>query len=158
MRRAPLALTLALAALVAAPAAFGASGSLSDPDDETLADVLKLSYANKDAKAVVRMTYDGYRPQVENFYVKWGTAGKYYKLQRSSTNGTSLWYSNGSGESLKTCVGDRVRHDGDTFVSTGTIPRSCMPQAPGKVRFKGIVTEGLNDSDQTKTSARVARG
>jgi len=157
MRRAPAALALALAALVAAPAAFGASGSLNDPDDDTLADVLRLSYANKEAKVVVRMTYDDYRPQVENFYVRWGTSGKYYKLQRS-TNGTSLWYSNGSGESEKTCAGDRVRHDEETSVSTGAVPRSCMPQAPGKVKFQGIVTEGLFDFDETRTSSRVARG
>ena len=157
MRRAPAVFALALAALVTVPAAFGASGSLSDPDDDTLADVLKLSFANKDDRAVVKMAYDGYRPQVENFYVKWGTAGKYYKLQRSP-NGTSLWYSNGSEESEKTCAGDRVRHDEDTYVSTGTVPRSCMPRAPGRVRFQGIVTEGLSDFDETRTSSRVARG
>lgn len=157
MRRAPAVLALALAMFVSAPAAFGASGSLGDPDDDSLADVLRLSYANKDTKAVVKMTYDGYRPMVENFYVKWGTAGKYYKLQRN-LDGTSLWYSNGEEESEKTCAGDRVRHDGDTFVSTGLIPRSCMPQAPGKVKFRGIVSEGLFESDQTRTSAKVARG
>ena len=157
MRRAPVAFVLALAALVAAPAAFGASGSLNDPDDNTLADVLRLSYANKEDKVVVRMSYDDYRPQVENFYVKWGTSGRYYKLQRS-TNGTSLWYSNGSEESERSCAGDRVRHDDETFVSTGTVPRSCMPRAPGRVKFQGIVTEGLFDSDQTRTSSRVARG
>ena len=158
MRRAHAVFALALAALVTAPAAFGASGSLSDPDDDTLADVLKLSFANKDDRAVVKMAYDGYRPQVENFYVKWGTAGKYYKLQRSP-NGTSLWYSDGSGEpSEESCSGDRVRHNEETFVSTGTIPRSCMPQAPGKLKFQGIATEGLFEFDETRTSTRVARG
>ena len=38
-------------ALVAAPAAFGASGSLNDPDDDGLADVLRLSYANKQTRS-----------------------------------------------------------------------------------------------------------
>ena len=156
MRRAPAALALALAALVAAPAAFGASGSMDDPDDVALADVLKLSYSNKDAKAVMKLAYDDYRPQVENFYVKWGT-DKYYKLQHS-TNGTSLWYFNGTEESEKACNGDRVSHNEDTFVSTGTIPRSCMSHAPRKVKFQGIVTEGLFDSDQTRTSALVRKG
>ena len=158
MRRALAASVLALVATATAAPAFAASGSLNDPDDDTLADVLKLSYANNDAKAVMKMKYDGYRPQVENFYVKWGSAGKYYKLQRSSSNGVSLWYNNGTEESEKTCADDRVRHDADTFVSTGTIPRSCMPQAPAKVKFKGIVTEGLYDNDQTRTSDLVRKG
>ena len=157
MRRAPAVLALALAALVAAPAAFGATGSLNDPDDDGLADVLRLSYANKQTKVVMRMSYDAYRPQVENFYVRWGTSGEYYKLQHS-LNGTSLWYSDGSEESEKTCADARVGHDAETFVTTGTIPRSCMLQAPGKVKFRGIVTEGLAMSDATRTSSRVARG
>jgi len=63
--------------------------------------VLKLAYANNDAKVVTKMTYDGYGPQVENFYVKWGTSGMYYKLQNSSSNGVTLWSNNGSGESKK---------------------------------------------------------
>ncbi len=157
MRRLLATSALALVVTATAPAAFGASGSLNDPDDDTLADVLKLSYANKEAKAVMKMTYDEYRPQVENFYVKWGSAGKYYKLQHS-TNGTSLWYFNGTEESERTCSGDRVAYDDATFVSTGSIPRTCMPQAPGKVKFKGIVTEGLVDSDQTRTSDLVRKG
>lgn len=157
MRRAPTVFALALAALVAAPGSFGASGSLSDPDDDSLADVLRLSYANQNRKAVIRMEYDGHRPQVENFYVRWGTSGKYYKLQRGP-NGTSLWYSNGSGESERTCDDARVRHDGDTFVSAGTVPRSCLPQAPDKVKFQGIATEGLFSSDRTRISPRVDRG
>lgn len=158
MRRALAAVVLALVATATASSALGASGSLSDPDDDTLADVLKLSYANKDAKAVVRMTYDGYRPMVENFYVKWGSEGKYYKLQRSSTNGTSLWYSNGTGESEKRCDGDRVRYDEGAAVSTGTVPRSCMPQAPARVKFQGVVTEGLFLSDATRTSRAIRKG
>jgi hypothetical protein len=94
---------------------------------------------------------------VENFYVKWGTAGKYYKLQRSPS-GTTLWFNNGSSESEKSCSNAEVSHNSDTFVSTGVIPRSCMSRAPDKVKFQGVVTEGLFDHDQTKTSAGVARG
>lgn len=157
MRRIPALLAVAIAVLIAATSAHAASGSLTDPDDESLADVLKLSYANKDNKAVIKMTYDGYRPQVENFYVSWGTQGKYYKLQ-SSPNGTSLWFNNGSSESEKACGDDKVSHDSETFVSTGVIPRSCIPKAPDRVKFQGIVTEGLFESDQTAVSARVARG
>lgn len=157
MRRLIPLLAIAVAMLMPASAAFAASGSLNDPDDDTIADVLKLSYANKDAKVVMRMTYDGDRPQVENFYVKWGTDGKYYKLQRSP-NGTTLWFNNGASESEKSCSSDNLSHNSDTFVSTGVIPRSCMSRAPDKVKFQGFVTEGLFDSDQTKTSAGVARG
>ena len=160
MRRALAATALALVATMAAPAAFGASGSLNDADDpdQDLADVLKLSYSNKDAKAVMKMTYDVNRPQTENFYVRWGSDGKYYKLQHDSVNGTSLWYSNGSEESEKNCSGDRVSHDADTVVSTGTIPRSCMSHAPGKVKFQGIVTAGLFIHDDTRTSDVVRKG
>ena len=158
MRRALAASVLTLVATLAAPAAFGASGSLTDPDDpDDLADVLKLSYANKDAKAVMKMTYDGFRPQNENFYVKWGSAGKYYNLQQSP-NGTTLWYFNGTESSEKRCAGDRVRYDAETFVATATLPRSCMPQAPGKVRFRGVATAGLFLSDQTATSPGIRKG
>ena len=159
MRRALAATALALVATMAAPAAFGASGSMNDADDPTqdLADVLKLSYANKDAKAVMKMTYDTNRPDVENFYVKWGT-GKYYQLQHS-TNGTLLRYSDGSGlPSEESCSGDRVRFDADTLVSTGTIPRDCMSHAPAKVKFQGIVTAGTMIDDQTRTSDLVRKG
>ena len=157
VRRIPAVLALAVALSLPATAALAASGSLSDPDDDSLVDVLKLSYANKDAKAVVKMTYDGYRPQTENFYVKWGSDGKYYKLQHSP-NGTRLWFSNGSGETEKTCDGDKVSYDADSYVSTGVVPRSCMPKAPDSVKFQGIATEGLYEMDKTKTSAAVDRG
>ena len=160
MHRALAASALALAVTLTAPAAFAASGSLTDPDDDTLADILRLSYANNDAKAVMKLKYDGSRPMVENFYVKWGTAGKYYKLQRN-LDGTSLWFFNGNedtGEVERTCDGDRVRHNADTVVSTGTIPRSCMPQAPARVKFQGIATVGLFDNDKTRTSTAVRQG
>ena len=157
MRRTAVLLPLTVAALLPAPA-FAASGSLTDPDDPSIADVLRLGYDNRANKVVMKMSYDAHRPQVENFYVKWGTAGKYYKLQRSAGNGTTLWFSNGSGESKRACAGDKVTHNADTVVSTAVIPRSCMPRARDKVKFQGVVTEGLFDSDQTKTSPGVARG
>src|SRR5690348_1380938 len=93
MRRTAVLLPLTVAALLPAPA-FAASGSLTDPDDPSIADVLRLGYDNRANKVVMKMSYDAHRPQVENFYVKWGTAGKYYKLQRSAGNGTTLWFSN----------------------------------------------------------------
>lgn len=157
MLRTAVLLPLALAALLPAPA-LAASASLTDPDDASIADVLRLSYDNGANKVVMEMTYDAHRPQVENFYVKWGTAGEYYKLQRSAGTGTTLWFSNGSGESKRPCTGDKVTHNANTVVSTAGIPRSCMPKAPDKVKFQGVVTEGLFASDRTKTSPGVARG
>ena len=158
MRRALAAIVLALVAIATATPALAASGSLTDPDDPDIPDVLKLSYANRDTKAVMKMTYDETRPQNENFYVKWGSAGKYYQLQHSP-NGTVLRYFDGSGTpSDETCDGDRVRYDTDTFVSTGTIPRSCMPHAPAKVKFQGIATEGLSLRDDTRTSRLIGKG
>jgi hypothetical protein len=47
-------LAIAVAMLMPASAAFAASGSLNDPNDDSIADVLKLSYANKDSKVVMR--------------------------------------------------------------------------------------------------------
>ena len=160
MRRALAASALALVVAAAAGPALAASGSLNDPDDKGDPDVLKLSYANRNDRAVTKMKYDpdSFRPQIENFYVKWGSTGKKYQLKHSSADGTSLWYYDGSGEpSEETCSGDRVRFDAEALVSTGTIPRSCMSEAPGRVRFQGIAVEGQN-SDPTRTSDLVRKG
>jgi len=45
-----------------------------------------------------------------------------------------------------------------TACDTTPTPRDCMPQAPGKVKFQGIVTEGLYDNDNTRTSDPVRKG
>jgi hypothetical protein len=38
------------------------------------------------------------------------------------------------------------------------IPRSCLTKPANKLRFKGIPTEGVASSDETKVSKAVARG
>jgi hypothetical protein len=157
MRR-PFSFLLLVTVLMLPARAWAASGAINDPDDTSLADVLRLAYANNSGKVVMRMTYDGFRPQVENFYVKWGTSGRAYKLQHSEANGTTLWYDNGSSEGQRACDGAVVAYDADRFVSKAVIPRSCMPRARDRVKFQGIVTEGLFESDATRTSTGVARG
>ena len=51
-----------------------------------------------------------------------------------------------------------VTHDGDALVSRVVVPRSCLPRAPDRLRFRGIATEGLFASDQTRLSAAIDRG
>jgi hypothetical protein len=39
-----------------------------------------------------------------------------------------------------------------------TIPRTCIPKAPNKVKFQGTATQGVLPADQTKVSGLIARG
>ena len=158
MRRAPAAFALALAALVAAPAAFGASGSLNDPDDDTLADVLRLSYANKEDKVVVRMSYDDVPATGRELLREVGAPRAATTSSSAAPTAPRSGTPTGRRSPRRAVPAIGCGTTRDSSVSTGTVPRSCMPRAPGRLKFQGIVTEGLFDFDETRTSSRVARG
>ena len=159
---AKIAAVAAASALVLIPAgsASADSGFLTDPTGDT-PDITRLAYNN--GKSSVSMTMrlgDLALAQNVGFYVKWGT-GKYYQAFSSPSAGLKeLRYSSGAG-----AVPKKVRCGNLTITRSAAkdtvrvvIPRACLPKAPDKVRFQGIATMGLFSSDQTRTSARIARG
>ena len=128
------------------------------PTTTGLADVLRLSYANKEAKVrhedgVRRAT--GRRSRTSTW--SGGPRASTTKLQRSLNGDARSGTPTGPEEpSEKSCADDRVRHDAETFVSTGTIPRSCMPQAPAQGEVPGHRDRWASSSPtQTRTVSRV---
>lgn len=146
---------LALVLVLPTPTALADSGSLADPSGD-FPDIVKLAFNNRQGSVVMAMTYAGSRPQNESFYLRWGrNASKSYQVFVSSTAGLEVLRLNGEPVS---CGRLDVTHDGDTLVSRVTVPRSCLPRAPDRLRFRGIATEGLFGSDQTRLSAAIGRG
>ena len=148
-----------IAALAAATALIGAggaqadSGSVDDPSGD-LPDIVKLAYNNADSKVVMTMTYNGFRAQNESFYMRWGD-GKYYQVFRPAGGGAQLRLNDPS--SVKDCDGLKVREPSE--LSTKVIaPRSCLKKAPDRLKFQGIATEGLSNSDETEITKAIARG
>ena len=157
MRRALAATALALAATVAAPAAFGASGSLNDPDDDS---------PRRRAEAVVRQ--QGRQGGHEDDLRRLPAAGRELlrevgdRASTTSCSAASTAPRSGTSTGPGSLGGDLLRRPG--AARRGHLrqhrdhPRSCMPQAPGKVKFQGIVTAGCSTHDQTRTSDRVRKG
>jgi hypothetical protein len=140
------------AALIGGAQAQADSGSISDPSGD-LPDIIKLAYNNADNKVVMTMTYSEFRAQNESFYMRWGD-DKYYQVFRSF--GQEQLRLNDS-SNVKNCDGLKAREPSD--VSTKVIvPRSCLKKAPDKLKFQGIATEGLANSDETKITKAIARG
>jgi len=130
--------------------AHAESGSIDDPEGD-LPDIVKLAYNNADRKVVMTLTYSGFRAQNESFYMRWGD-GKYYQVFRGP--GLTQLRLNGN---TKNCEDLRIREP--SSVSTKVIvPRSCLKKAPNKLRFQGIATEGLANSDETSVTKLIARG
>jgi hypothetical protein len=139
--------------MIAASTAFGASGSLRDPKGDH-PDVVKLRYDNARSKVKMTMTYAAFTAQNESFYMSWGrgTKSNYQVFLSPSANLKVLRY---KGNDVR-CRQLRVKRG--TRSTTVTVPRSCLPKAPGRLRFQGIATEGLFSSDETAVSKAIRRG
>lgn len=159
--RSVLPVLLAAAGLVvcAAPAQ-AASGSLTDPRGDT-PDIVKLAYNNAATRVQMTMTYADIRfVDNESFYLAWGTAGARYQVFSSRTNGVALRYYPRTNAAQQTvpCPGLTVVQHADLQRTTITLPRTCIRKAPDRLRFQGVATAGLSESDQTRYSPVVARG
>lgn len=55
------------------------------------------------------------------------------------------------------CSGLRVTQPSATSTKV-VVPRRCLTKAADKLRFQGIVTEGLSSSDETNVNKAVGRG
>ena len=129
------------------------SGSISDPSGD-LPDIVELAYNNADRKVVMTMTYSGFRAQNESFYMRWGD-GKYYQVFRAFGQDPLLRLNDPG--NVKNCDGLKVREPSELKTEV-TIPRSCLKKAPDKLKFQGIATEGVSNSDQTRVTKAIARG
>jgi hypothetical protein len=143
---------LLVGSLLLAPATHADSGSLSDPTGD-FPDIVRLGWNNADTQVVMTMTYAEFRAQNESFYMRFGE--DYYQVFVSSGAGLQTLRFNGN---TRACDGLRVRHAAAAVRTKVVVPRSCLRRAPDRLRFQGIATEGLSSSDETRLSARVARG
>jgi hypothetical protein len=155
MRRTPLiALVLLALTLLTASAASAATGSVNDPD-AGFPDIRKLSYNNATGKVTMTMRYDSLADaQNQSFYIRWGTAAYYQVFVSPSAGLEELRFNGNKGA----CSGLQVTALPDTQSTRVVVPRSCIPKAPNKLKFKGIATQGLSLKDETALSPWVARG
>jgi len=154
-RRTPLLalLVLALSSLSAAPAA-AAGGYITDPAGD-YPDIRRLSYTNAATKVVMVMRYTNVQDaQNESFYIRWGTKS-YYQVFYSKSGGMKELRYNGNKVACGSLSVTRLAAKEST---RAVIPRSCLPQAPNRLKFKGIATAGLYSIDKTALSPWVNRG
>jgi len=155
MRRTPL-IVVVLVALtwLIAPAAGAATGSISDPDTG-LPDIRRLSYDNATGKVVMTMKYANLDDaQAQSFYISWGTKAKYQVFVSPSAGKEELRF-NGT---RTACGGLQVAALPAKESTRVVVPRSCIPKAANKLKFKGIATQGNFGKDETALSPWVARG
>ena len=147
------------ALLTSSPAAYAASGTLTDPKGD-YPDIVKLGYVNAKSKVTLTMTVAGGHAQNESFYLRWGSKGasyqvfsspsaklkelRYYSRQRPRRSGSPApgWSSSRHRRRPPRC----------------TVPRTLPSKAPDALRFQGIATEGTSLLDETKVSGAVKRG
>ena len=104
----------------------------------------------------MKMTYNGQAAQNESFYMRWGSDDESYQVFVSPSADIEELRYYGKGKAVP-CDGLKIRRPaGD--VTKAIVPRSCLDEAPRKLRFQGIATEGLSSFDETKISKAVARG
>ena len=137
-----------------APSAFAAGGSLSDARGD-LPDIVRLSYQNGARQVVMTMKYsDIGLAQNESFYVRWGTPASYQVFNSPSAGMRELRY---NGQRVR-CAGLEVTRQASLDQTRAVVPVRCLGKAPQRLRFQGIATAGLTNSDQTAVSALVRRG
>ncbi|MDN5893687.1 MAG: hypothetical protein L0H93_06630 [Nocardioides sp.] len=139
--------------LLGAAPATAATGTLTDPRGD-LPDIVRLSWTNAPRQVTIKMTFAGAFAQVDSFYMRWGKARSYQVFYAPATKHKELRL---DGRTVR-CPKLKVAHHRATHVSTATVPRACIPKAPNKLRFQGVATYGLFNSDQTRTSAPVRKG
>jgi hypothetical protein len=158
-RFAALALCAPAVVLLPAPHAIAASGHITDPAGD-LPDIRRLTYDNAQRK--VEMTVKFARvadAQNRSFYIQWGKPKKYQVFDSPSAGITQLrFYTDAGTFRSVSCGGLRVVENADVNTVRAVVPRSCMPQAPDRLRFKAIATMGLSLSDETSVSPWVRRG
>lgn len=153
MLRKSAALVLA-STLAASSTAYAAKDSLSDPRGD-YPDIVKLNYNNADEKVVMKLTYNGGAAQNESFYMRWGDGGAYQVFVSPAAGIEELRYY-GKGKAVR-CEGLKIRRPSKDETKA-IVPRDCLRQAPDKLRFQGIATEGLFSVDETKVSTAIKRG
>ena len=149
----------ALLLLSVPPPAMAASGHITDPSGE-LPDILRLNYSNAQGKVVMTLKFASVEEaQNRSVWIQWGEPQKYQVFDSPSAAISELRFHRANGTFAKVaCAGLQVTEDAGTDTVKAVVPRSCLPKAPNRVRFKGIATQGLSLSDQTRLSPLVNRG
>ena len=158
-RRIAIAVCAPALLLLSAPQAVAASGQITDPGGD-LPDITRLNYSNAQGKVVMTLKFASVADaQNRSFYIQWGQPQKYQVFDSPSAAISELRFHRANGTFAKVaCAGLQVTEDAGTNTVRAVVPRSCLPKAPDRVRFKGIATQGLSLSDQTKVSPLVNRG
>ncbi|MCA1713482.1 MAG: hypothetical protein LC789_18330 [Actinobacteria bacterium] len=152
-RPARLVLLVLVLATGLASAAAADTGSLTDPAGD-YPDIRRLSYNNAETRVVIAMKYAELDDvQNHSFYMKW--ADGYYQVFYSPGIEMTELRKNGV---KKPCAGLTVTEYPDTERARAVVPRTCLPAAPNRLRFRGIATAGMYSSDQTAWSPLIARG
>jgi hypothetical protein len=137
-----------------APAAVAASGSVTDPAGD-FPDIRRLSYSNATSQVVMTMRYASLADvQNESFYIRWGTSASYQVFNSPSAGLRELRF---NGTRVR-CADLRVTRLPDIQSTRVVVPRRCLPQAPKRLKFQGIATQGMQSVDETVVSPWVARG
>ena len=145
--------------VLSGPAAYAASGTLTDARGDADPDIVTVAYVNANSEVRMSMTYaDIELAQNESFWVRWDS-GKSYQVF-NSTGIRQLRYYSGANAQFKAvaCSGLKVVRQTAKDTTKVTVPRSCLAKAPNQVRFQGIATMGLSSADETKVSKLVRRG
>jgi hypothetical protein len=145
--------------LLFAPPAMAASGQLTDPSGD-FPDITRLNYSNAQGKVVMTLKFASVADaQNRSFWIQWGQPQKYQVFDSPSAAISELRFHRANGTFAKVaCQGLKVPEDLATNTVKAVVPRSCLPKAPDRLRFKGIATQGISLSDETKLSPLVNRG
>jgi hypothetical protein len=139
--------------IFAASPAAAESGSLDDPSGD-FPDIVRLSYDNAQRKAVMTLRFgESDLAQNVSFYMRW-RGGRYQVFYNKPAGTQELRYN----DDKVRCRDLVVKELPDKEATRAIVPRSCLSQAPDRLRFQGIATAGLLSSDETDVSPRVARG
>ena len=158
-RRIAVALCAPALLLLSAPPAMAASGQLTDPSGD-LPDITRLNYSNAQGKVVMKLKFASVADaQNRSFWIQWGQPEKYQVFDSPSAAISELRFRAANGTIAKVaCDGLKVTEDAGTNTVKAVVPRSCLPKAHDRVRFKGIATLGRDLLDETKLSPFVDRG
>jgi hypothetical protein len=142
--------------------AYAGSGSVADPRGD-FPDIVRLTLHNGESDVVVRQRYT-YLDIVrsESVQLRWGRP-VHYRLEARNTDGDAalepvLRLSTPEGIRRQRCPGLQVLRSTATDVALYTVPRSCLPRAPGRLRAKGFAAAGSFDTDRTALTPWVAQG
>ena len=150
--------------VLAATPAFADTTSVTDANDEIDPDIRKLTLANRESAVVLTQKYEELDfVQVATYYIKWGEPQHYFVNQGNYDEDnaweTRLTFVKADGTQVtKTCGDMTGRRISDTESTKVRVPRSCLSKAPNRILAKGVATMGMFNSDETRNTAKVARG